>query len=217
MILSYCAVEGCTFTYNPRTARRGYCYRHYMVLKDDLGLARWSRKDVTQPRPPIIVGDIAKIPVGLNAKDGYAVVDADMAWLGTKYKWSTNQLGYAAQSVGRRKRMQYFILERHSGLYIDHINGDRMDNRRSNLRLVTHQQNMMNVRPRSSNGYKGVSKIDDSRITPNRKKIWRAYIKPNKKQISLGLYETPEQAARAYDKAAREYFGEYAYLNFPNG
>ena len=214
MSIPECVIDGCRFKYNPATARRGYCNSHYKKLKDELSLAKWSRKDVTKPRPPIIEGDIARIPVGRNAKDGYAIVDADMAWLGTKYKWSTNQMGYATQSVGGRKRMQYFILERHSGLYIDHINGDRMDNRRSNLRLVTHQQNIQNSRPRSANGYKGVSYLKKS---PNAIKVWRAYIKPeNSRQLSLGLYETPEKAAKAYDAAAKEYFGEYAYLNFPN-
>lgn len=216
MSIAQCAVIDCKFKYNPKTSRRGYCCKHYMSLKDELGLASFKRSDATAPRPPIIEGNVAKIPLGMNAKDGYAIVDAEMAWIGKEHKWSLGDVGYAVETRHDRKRMQYFVLERNNGLYIDHINGDRLDNRRSNLRLVTHQQNMMNVRPRSSNGYKGVSKVKKDRITPGMKKVWRSYIKPQGHgQISLGMHETPEEAAKAYDEAARKYFGEFAYLNFP--
>ncbi len=93
---------------------------------------------------------------------------------------------------------------------VDHINGDRLDNRRSNLRAATRQQNSWNSgaqrrRSRTSR-YKGVS-FDKSRG------LWTAHIL-NK---NLGRFDTEEEAALTYDKAATELFGEFAYLNLPNG
>ena len=91
----------------------------------------------------------------------------------------------------------------------DHINGDGLDNRRANLRPVTHAQNMQN---RRGNGptFKGIYCVERTTRNP-----WMAKIAVAKKQIYLGYYATPEDAARAYDEAAKKYFGEFARLNFP--
>jgi hypothetical protein len=95
-------------------------------------------------------------------------------------------------------------------LYIDHINGDGLDNRRVNLRQATHGQNMGNKRIYSNNtsGYKGVGL---HRLSSK----WQAMIQRDGKAHYLGRYATPEEAARAYDRAAIEVFGEFARLNFP--
>lgn len=95
------------------------------------------------------------------------------------------------------------------GFWVDHINGDTLDNRRSNLRLCTVSGNNHNRMKSKNNtsGYKGVSWLKQ-----NQK--WRAYIKVNSKDKHLGCYLDKEDAARAYDKAAKEYFGEFARLNF---
>ena len=91
---------------------------------------------------------------------------------------------------------------------VDHINHNTLDNRRCNLRLATHGQNMANSRPNKGRKYKGVWQIMG--------KYWVAFIGKNKKQIYLGSFSTPKLAAKAYDEAARKKFGEYACLNFPN-
>lgn len=102
------------------------------------------------------------------------------------------------------------ILPVKDGMQVDHINGNKLDNRKENLREVTHQQNQWNKGLYKSNtsGYIGVSWRE-------RDKKWRAQIKINKENRHLGFFDDPVEAARAYDKAAVEFFGKYAYLNFP--
>jgi hypothetical protein len=88
---------------------------------------------------------------------------------------------------------------------IDHINGDKRDNRICNLREATSQQNMANSKRRSDNtsGFKGVRK---ARL-PGK---WWAYIYMNGKDTYLGTYDTPELAHQAYVKAAKIEFGAFA-------
>ena len=94
---------------------------------------------------------------------------------------------------------------------VDHINGDRSDNRICNLREVSNSQNQMNagLNSRNTSGRKGIwwSK-DESR--------WRAHIIVDKKKLYLGSYKTPDEAAHAYNKAAVHLHGEFARLN-PTG
>ena len=100
------------------------------------------------------------------------------------------------------------LLNAPDNLEVDHINHDRHDNRLENLRLVTRQQNVFNRRLNKNNtsGYKGVYRVKNS-------KRWYAHIMLDYKFISLGGYVTKEDAALAYNLAAKKYFGEYAYLN----
>lgn len=93
------------------------------------------------------------------------------------------------------------------GLEVDHINGDRLDNRRENLRLCTRRQNTRNAKARSACGYRGVSH-DRGR--------WRSRIHHVGvgALVSLGSFDTPEEAARAFDRAARRLHGAFARLNF---
>lgn len=99
------------------------------------------------------------------------------------------------------------IMGEPEGLEVDHRNGDGLDNRRQNLRVATHAQNLANQRLSAANtsGFKGVS---FDRTRPN--KPWAAYIKHGGRKLFLGRHETREAAAAAYDAKARELFGEFA-------
>lgn len=90
---------------------------------------------------------------------------------------------------------------------VDHINHDVFDNRKENLRVCTNQENSMNrgVGRKNNSGNKGVYRQSRTR--------WVAHIKLNKKDIYLGSFDRLKKAVIAYNKAAKKYFGNFAYLN----
>jgi hypothetical protein len=142
------------------------------------------------------------------------IIDAADEALVREYSWRARMNGsehhwYACSSVSRtvRPHMHRLLCD---GDMIDHVNGNTLDNRRSNLRAVTHVQN--NANKRSGGGasqYKGVFR-SGSVSNP-----WMAKIGVNYRRVHLGMFPTEEDAARAYDNAARDLWGEYACLNFP--
>lgn len=161
----------------------------------------------------------AQIPVS-NGKYHAIVDDEDYAILiQWKWRWSS---GYASRNVrykdenGMRKRktvrMHVQINNTPVGFSTDHINGDKMDNRRYNLRTVTWQQNQMNkkVSKHSTSGFKGVGWC---KITNN----WRVTMTVAGKYLTLGRFNCVKEAARKYNEFAKKYHGEYARLNIIEG
>lgn len=125
------------------------------------------------------------------------------------HKWCYMTAGYGARSIaeGGKRKLVYlhrFILQPKKGAHVDHINGDRLDNRRSNLRTCTHQQNRQNSKHYASNtsGHKGVS---FDKTTGN----WKAYINVDGRLVHLGRFETAEAAAQHRNAVAEKLFGEF--------
>lgn len=113
--------------------------------------------------------------------------------------------GWPKAPTYRDESLHRQILNPTPGQYVDHRNGDSLDNTRSNLRIATPAQNMRNVRrARGRSRFKGVS--------ANRRG-WRALIGVNRQILQLGTFPTEEEAARAYDAAARLHHGEFAATN----
>ena len=150
------------------------------------------------------------------SKGLFAIVDeADYEAL-SQFKWYAKSTTYAERKVRRSDGTQRTIIMHRSimnpapGLVVDHINHDGLDNRRANLRVCTIAENMRNrwSNPASSSRFLGVCWID--KIAK-----WQAQIKLNGQSRYLGCYADEIGAARAYDAAARELFGQFANPNFP--
>jgi hypothetical protein len=166
----------------------------------------------------VIVNEDGTASVFLT-KGQVAVIDAADVGLVERYNWhaqfeSRGENWYAKTSERLpvegykygRLPMQNVICGVERGVQVDHIDHNGLNNRRSNLRVATGQLNKANRRTFKNNtsGYRGVGRFGDR---------WLARIRVNGKGLSLGVYDSPEEAAFAYNIAATMYFGEFASLN----
>ncbi len=133
----------------------------------------------------------------------------------SKYKWYAikRKSKYYAQAKVENKnmymhRMILSVLD--PKVFVDHENGNTLDNRRENLRICNASQNQHNrgSTKNSSSIFKGVS-------WHNGAKAWYSRIKINRKEFSIGLFDCEIEAAKAYDIKAKELHGDFARLNFP--
>lgn len=155
-----------------------------------------------------------KIPL---TKEKFALVDdEDYEWL-NQFKWHYAGNGCARRNTSKvwgkpiHVSMHRVIMSCPDGLVVDHINGDRLDNQKQNLRICTQSENSMNRVLASNNtcGYKGV-------YWHKGKKRWYAHITINGKQKHIGLFKNIHDAARRYNEKALELFGEFAKVNVIN-
>ena len=155
-------------------------------------------------------------------KGQFALVDdCDYQALIALGKWCLSNSGYAVHyfvdATGKRKMlyMHRVVMQQTlgqpilPGLQVDHINLNRLDNRRENLRLATRSQNQANkgVQTNNSSHYKGVNGNGGR---------WEARIRFQGKRFFLGKYDDPRIAALIYDAASRHFYRDFAGCNFPN-
>jgi len=150
---------------------------------------------------------------GKNALGKFVVVDDEDYEYLSKWAWALTQDSYAfritqtSDGVRHSTYMHQQIMRRS---YIDHINGNRLDNRRSNLRHATRQQNMWNRakqnRPTASI-YKGVA-------WDNERKMWMTRITCKGRSTTIGRFKNERHAGMAYDIWAKDLFGTFARTNF---
>ncbi len=213
---------GCANAVAPRNAppalRLCACHPDYpgqlvCVTADDVGtrcrsfrLRREQPAAATAPPP----GDDVRY---IDLTGGFfALVDAsDYAWL-SKYTWRVTggYSSYACTKIAHKTvYMHRLIMNPPPGQVVDHHNHNRWDNRRSNLRICSQAQNLQNRRKsRGTSIFKGV-------FWHTRRRKWLAVIGYQGKTLQIGFFDDEVEAARAYDRKARELFGAYACLNFP--
>lgn len=154
-------------------------------------------------------------------KGEYAKVDPEDYERLNQYKWyaaDCHRRGYTCYAqrtvcTGGKKHsimMHREVINAPKGMQVDHLNGDGRDNRKANLRIATAQQNNWNriYHKKSSSRYTGVT------WEKSRKK-WRADIYENRRKKFLGFFDDEKEAAKAFDRVAKERRGEFARLNFP--
>jgi len=138
------------------------------------------------------------------------VDDEDYEYL-SQYNWHVSKDKCVASWLGghnKRVLLHRFIMKPPDDMEIDHIDGNRLNNQKSNLRLATSSQNKCNRGPRKDNksGFKGVS-------WHKQREKWTARIKSGEVYKHLGLFESKEEAAKTYNNAAIRFQGQFAYLN----
>lgn len=152
------------------------------------------------------------LPVGKNI---FTKVDEEDFKILSLWKWRLTQKGYVGRcqnvrGLGRQwLSLANYLMSCPVGKIVDHINHDILDNRRENLRICYSKENSRNrkLNKNSSTGFKGVVFRKDLGV-------FRARVSINGKRVTLGHFNSAEEAAKAYDKAAIEIHGKFACLNF---
>lgn len=172
------------------------CRSHNKILSDD---GVFLEVDVSSDTHPRAIMNISKDDWIFIKKSGVGKIHAVMQGDG-------NSIYAQGKIEGKTVYVHRLIFKEFK--MIDHISGNGLDNRRSNLRQCTYAQNNMNAKVRSHNklGVKGVS-ID------NRTGRFYANIRANGKCVFLGAFDTTSEAKQAYDEASRNLHGEFAYIN----
>ncbi len=129
----------------------------------------------------------------------------------SKFKWHLHNRGYAQNRHGPGL-MHRFIMNAKREDEVDHINGDRLDNQKQNLRCCSHQSNMFN----SSKHKNGTTSKFKGVYLQKGRRNYGAAIKVNYRTVYLGSFNNETDATKAYDKSAEHNFGKFAKLNFPN-
>lgn len=140
----------------------------------------------------------------------FLVDDEDYVRL-NQYRWRlTGEYAFASNGEARGISMHRFLMafyQKMDGVCVDHIDHDTFNNTKANLRIATYSQNGANQRLRANNtsGYKGVSRANNG---------WRSCICVMRKSRQIGVFDTAEEGALAYDLTARAIYGQYAMVNF---
>jgi UDPglucose 6-dehydrogenase len=172
--------------------------------------SQYKNKDRLLPDTPPWIEDSKEITLTKGYK---TIVDTeDYEWL-NKWSWYYAH-GYAVRTIYDEKgkpyqlRMHRLLINTPDGMDTDHVNRNRLDNRKSNLRPATRSQNVANQfsKKQNNSGLKGVS-------WKAKNKKWVAQIRVDNVVKHIGLFESKEEAGRAYNREAVRYFGKFAYLN----
>lgn len=201
-----CSVENC----HNKVMAKGLCSKHYSQLRRYGKIFKYSSRDKTNHIE--ILEDHAEIFLidKNNEICTKALIDLDDVDKVKNIKWHRSDLQrstyYCISNNSEWRRIHRLIMGvTDKDIVVDHINHNGLDNRKSNLRICTSGQNTCNCLTSKNNksGHKGV-------YWSKERKKWCAQISINNKTKGLGRYDTIEEAIEAREKAAKEYYGEFA-------
>lgn len=197
-----CKVKGCTCS---KIKAKGYCSRHYnQMLKYGKILDRIN----SNTNNITIKDEIAIIDLydTIGNKIGETIIDAEDVDLVKQYSWSLSNGRHTqyckSNQVGQLHRL---VMNAPKGMVVDHINHNGLDNRKSNLRICTNQENICNceIPKNNKSGCKGVYWAKD-------KNKWTVQVTINNKTIYIGRYTNLEEAIEARKEASKKYYNEFA-------
>jgi hypothetical protein len=177
--------------------KKGYCCKHYQQIKQH---GKILERTMFDPNEIIDCDDYYEICL-YNRKHeevGRTLIDKEDLEKIKGYKWYLSRGYVSTRKKNYTTKLHQLILGKKEGYEIDHINHDKFDNRKKNLRFATRSQNGMN---KKCKGYKWDNNC------------WQVRIKINKKEINLGRFENEQTAAKVAQEARQRYFGEFAYKN----
>lgn len=200
-----CSVEGC----NKKHCAKGFCQNHYYLFKK---YGYIPERTIYSPNEIIEYEDYAEIILYNNKCEeiARAIIDLDDIDIIKKYKWCLSlSTGYVVTMIkGKQESLHRFIMNPSDNMVIDHINHDKLDNRRSNLRICTQQQNTWNMSISKNNktGKTGVRYIKEH-------DNWEVVIYVDGKNKYIGRYESKEEAIKVREEVEEKYFKEFKSNN----
>jgi hypothetical protein len=204
--MKICAVKGCSNKYYSK----GFCNRHYLQMWKFGFIQNRTKAD---PNEFTIEGDICLIGLYNNKSEkiAEAIIDSEDYERCKIYRWYALKDNGVGNLYVRSEKVGWlapFILgiKTDNKIVVDHKDGNALDNRKTNLQKITHQQNCFKQKLSSLNesGYRGVTGKEGK---------WRAQIGFNGGRYNLGVYSEKNLAALAYNEKAKELFGRFAVLN----
>lgn len=196
-----CRVDGCDGKHHGN----GYCTKHWWQMRRHGVILERTQRDGNEI---IIIEDIAYIVLYNKSSEEVArtVIDENSVEMIKDYKWCLDGKGYVITTINNKNiYLHRFLLNCNDvDKVVDHIDGNPLNNKKSNLRIVTQKENRMN---NSLEGHGSSKRVGVCYC--KREKKWRATIQKDYKVYYLGYFHTEEEAIKAREEAEIKYFGEY--------
>lgn len=185
----------------------------YKTIEEAQQVFEKTKSDIIYPELPLLKNYNNECIIDIFNKNKEklceTIIDKDTYYDLVKNKWSLDGGGYVQGKInGKMVSLSRYIMNYYGNDIIDHINNNKLDNRKSNLRIITRKQNAMNRTSRKNSTSKYLGVCFDKKSNK-----WISYITINKKTIKLGRFNDESEAAKVRNEATIKYFGEYGNLN----